>query len=181
MTVHYVHQAGQRALELSAYQEAVRQLNRGLGLLGTLPHSLQAARRELALQMALGKAYVGAPGTQASEVREACARARELCEETGRTSQLCQVLGELSVHHSVRADYQRAREMAEEALRLAQEADDPLLVALGHWCEGDYFLSPGRPCTGRSPSSTDDLLVCPSRPSPASREASWLGRGAIAR
>ncbi len=134
--IDYLHQAGQRALQLSAYQEAITHLTRGLSLLETLPKSLEATEQELALQMTLGMVWTHGPGTQAAEVGEAYARARELCQETGKTSQLCRVLGELSVHHYVRGDYWRAREMAEEALRLARRAQDPLLVALSHWYVG---------------------------------------------
>jgi tetratricopeptide (TPR) repeat protein len=45
----------------------------------------------------------------------------------------------------VRAEYQQARELAEEAFNLAREVEEPLLVALGHWllgfinfCLGEY-------------------------------------------
>jgi predicted ATPase len=155
--IHYLHQAGQRAVRLSAYQEAIAQLTRGLALLKALPdsggeggqrtpeHRLERAKQELALQLALGVAWMGGSGALAPEVRNAYIRARELCRQTGGTSQLCQVLGELSIHHFVRAEHQRARGIAGEALRLAQQAEDPLLVALGHWylgvvlfCLGEY-------------------------------------------
>jgi len=59
----------------------------------------------------------------------------------GKESQLCHVLGELAVFHYVRAEYRLARELAEEALSLAQQFGDPLLVALGHWQLG--FVSFG--------------------------------------
>jgi predicted ATPase len=74
-------------------------------------------------------------------VGAAFARARELCEQLGKESQLCHVLGELAVFHFVRAEHRRARELAEEALSLAQQFGDPLLVALGHWQLG--FVSFG--------------------------------------
>lgn len=77
--IHHLQQAGQRALRLSAYQEAMRHFSRGLSLVETLPHSPEAAEQELALQISLGKTWTGTAGTQASEVREAYARARELC------------------------------------------------------------------------------------------------------
>jgi adenylate cyclase len=60
-------------------------------------------------------------------------------------SQLSRVLGELSIYHYVRAEYTQALEFASEALSLAQQAQDPMLVAEGHWtlgftrlCLGDY-------------------------------------------
>jgi predicted ATPase/DNA-binding SARP family transcriptional activator len=141
--IHYLHQAGQRALRLSAYQEAIAHLTRGLALLETLPDSGERVQQELALQLALGVAWMGGSGTQAPEVRDAYIRARKLCRQTGSTSQLCQVLGELSIHYYVRAEHQKARQMAEESLSLAQQAGDPLLVAIGHWYVGIVLFALG--------------------------------------
>jgi predicted ATPase len=153
--IHYLHQAGQRAVRLSAYEEAIAHLTRGLALLETLPdsggeggqrtpeHSLQRAKQELALQLALGIAWTGGSGTQAPGVRDAYIRARELCRRTGSTFQLCQALGELSIHYYMRAEHQEAREMAEEALSLAQQAEDPLLVAIAYWYVGIVLLALG--------------------------------------
>jgi predicted ATPase len=141
--IHYLHQAGQRALRLSAYQEAIAHLTRGLALLETLPDSGERVQQELALQLALGVAWMGGSGTQAPEVRDAYIRARRLCRQTGSTSQLCQVLGELSLHYYVRAEHQKSRQMAEESLSLAQQAGDPVLVAIGHWYVGVVLFALG--------------------------------------
>ena len=146
--IHYLHQAGERAVQLSAYEEGIAHLTRGLALLMTTPDSPQRAEQELALQMALGVAWQGTKGAQSPEVERACSRARELCQQMGKTSQLCQVLGGLAVLHYVRAEHQTAREFGEQALSLAQQAKDPLLVALGHWylglvsfCSGEYAMA----------------------------------------
>jgi predicted ATPase/DNA-binding SARP family transcriptional activator len=153
--IHYLHRAGERAVQLSAYQEAIAHLTRGLALLKALPdpdgegrqrtpeHRLEHAKQELALQLTLGIAWMGGSGTQAPEVRDAYIRARELCRQTGSTTQLCQVLGELSIHYYVRAEHREARRMAEESLSLAQQAEDPLLVAIGHWYAGIVLFALG--------------------------------------
>jgi predicted ATPase len=154
--IHYLRQAGEKAVQLSAYQEGIAHLTRGLALLMALPdsggkeHRLERAEQELALQLALGMAWQGTRGTPAPEVEKAYTRARELCQQTGKTSELCRVMGELSIFYYVRAEYQKARELAEEALSLAQQAEDPLLVALGHWrlgfvlfCLGEYTTALG--------------------------------------
>jgi predicted ATPase/DNA-binding SARP family transcriptional activator len=141
--IHYLRQAGERALQLSAYQEAVAHLNAGLALLMSLPDSgaeeqrLERAEQELALQISLGLAQKG--DIPVPKAEEALTRARELCQQLGKTTQLCQVLGELSIFSYVRAEYQKARQLAEEALNLARQADDATLVALGHWHLG-YIL-----------------------------------------
>jgi predicted ATPase len=145
--IDYLHQAGDRAVQLSAYQEGRAHLIRGLALLETLPPSPERAQQELDLQLSLGMAWMGdIPGP---EWQNAFTRARELCQKTGQTAQLSRVLDELAILHYVRAEYQTARELAEEALSLAQEDGDPLLVAVGHWCLGFTLYSLGEYATAR--------------------------------
>ena len=54
--VHYHGQAGQRALQRSASQEAITHLTTALELLSALPDTPERTQQELALQMALGPA-----------------------------------------------------------------------------------------------------------------------------
>jgi adenylate cyclase len=131
--IQYLHQAGERAVRLCAYQEGIAHLSRAIDLLLTLPASPQRDQQELALQISLGTARIRHGTFRPAEVGAPFARARELCEKIGRESQLCHILGELTVFHFVRAEYRRAHELAAEALSLAQQRRDPLLVALGHW------------------------------------------------
>ena len=145
--IHYLHQAGIKAVQLSAYQEGIAHLSRGLTLLEMLPDPNVRDQLELDLQLALGIAIVGPKGF-VPEVERAHIRARELCQKMGNTTQLCRVVGEMSLYHYVRAEYKPALELAEEAFSLAQEVEDPLLVSLAHWilgfinfCLGDYTLA----------------------------------------
>jgi predicted ATPase len=89
--ISYLRQAGERAVQLSAYQEGVAHLTRGLALLMALPdsggkeHRLERAQQELALQLALGMAWMGGKA-YGSEMEKAYTRARELCQQMGKTS-----------------------------------------------------------------------------------------------
>ena len=139
----YLHQAGERAIRLSGYQEGIHHLNRGMELLMKLPDSPGREQQELLLQLAIGKAskYEG-PSPQTSQ---AIHRAYNLCKQLGKPAQLTRVLGELCIYHYVRAEYPQALEFGREALHLAQQAQDPVLEAEGHWylgflqfCLGDY-------------------------------------------
>jgi predicted ATPase len=147
--IHYLHQAGDKAVQLSAYQEGIAHLTRALALLMELPDTPKRAEKELALQLSLGIAQVGPQG-YGPEVKKAYNRARKLCQQMGKTTQLCRVVGELSILHYVLAEHQRARELAEEAFSLAQHVMDPLLVALDHsylgfilFCLGEYTTALG--------------------------------------
>jgi DNA-binding SARP family transcriptional activator len=139
-SIRYLHQAGDRAVQLSAYQEGIAHLNRALELLLGQPDSPERAQKELALQLSLGMAWMAhLPGP---EWLKAHTRARELCRQTGDLSQLCRIVGRLSIRHFVRAEYQKAHELGEEALSLAQQVGEPLLVALARWQLG--FISFGQ-------------------------------------
>jgi predicted ATPase/DNA-binding SARP family transcriptional activator len=139
--IHYRHLAGEKAIQLSAYQEAITHLTRGLELLEPLPDSRQRAEQELALTISLGLAWKGyIPGP---EGEHALTRARELCQQLGKTTQLCRVLGELAIRSYVRAEYQTARALGEEALELACQVQNPLLVMLGHWQVGFILFGLG--------------------------------------
>lgn len=154
--VHYLHQAGQRAVQLSAYEESRVHLTRGLDLLMTLPDSPARAQQELDLQISLGMARMwDIPSWQ---WQNAIARARELSRQIGNTPQSCRVLGELAIFHYVRAEHQKARELAEEALDLAQQTGDPLLVMLGHWHLGFIYFDRGEFTTART--HLEQVLSC---------------------
>jgi DNA-binding SARP family transcriptional activator/predicted ATPase len=139
--VHYLHQAGERAIQLSAYQEALAHLTKGLALLMTLPDSPERDQQELGLQLSIGLAWKH--NWAIPQGKKSINRARELCQQLGKTAQLSRVLGELAVYHYVRAEYQRALEFGSEALSLAEQANDPILVAEGHWYLGVIMFSLG--------------------------------------
>jgi predicted ATPase/predicted negative regulator of RcsB-dependent stress response len=147
--IHYLCRAGERAVQLCAYQEALTHLTRGLDLLETLPDSPERAQQERALQLALGGAWLG-PAGYGPEAQDAFARAGELCRQLGKTSQLVVVVGQLAIRHYVRAEYQRAREIAEQAFDMAQSVQDPLLVAMGHWRLGFIQFALGEFATARA-------------------------------
>jgi DNA-binding SARP family transcriptional activator/predicted ATPase len=146
--IHYLQQAGERAVQLFAYQEGIAHLSRGLALLMSLPDSPERALHELALQLSLSMAWMW--NVRGPEFRNAYLRARELCQQTGETSQLWRILTGLSILHYVRAEYQLARELAAEALNLAQAAGDPLVMALCGWHLGFIAFALGEYTTARA-------------------------------
>lgn len=134
--VHYLFLSGERSLQLSAFGEARTHLYQALALLMKLPDSPERARKELDLQLALGMAWMG---TTSPEMEKAFVRARDLGRELGMLDHVCRAVGGLSILHFVRAEHRKALQYGEEALSLAQQIGDPLLVMLGHWHNG-YVL-----------------------------------------
>ncbi|HXV83278.1 MAG TPA: AAA family ATPase [Candidatus Binatia bacterium] len=134
--IAYWERAGQRAIEHSANNEAIRHFKQGLELLKTLPDDSQRLQRELMLQSALGAPLVMTKGYGAPEVQSAYARARELCQQIGETQQLFTALRGLWVFYLVRADYRTAHELGTQLLNIAEAEQDPALIMEAHMTVG---------------------------------------------
>jgi tetratricopeptide (TPR) repeat protein len=141
--IRYLHHAGERAIQLTAYHEGITHLNKGLELLPTIPDLSIRNSHELTLQLSL--AMVWKYDWTSEQSRTALTRARELSIQLDKTDQLSRVLGEMCIYHYVHAEYHQALEWAKEALSLAEQLDDPVLIAEGNWylgfleyCLGDF-------------------------------------------
>jgi class 3 adenylate cyclase/predicted ATPase len=128
----YLQRAGQQAVERSAYAEAIRQLSTAVALLETLPNTPERSRQELVVQMTLGPALMATKGGGAPEVERLYTRARELCERVGEPSELFRVLWGVWYGYNLRGEHQRARELGEQLLSLAQHVQDPDLLLEAH-------------------------------------------------
>jgi predicted ATPase/class 3 adenylate cyclase len=128
---HY-QRAGERASQRSANEEAAIHLDRALALLRSLPDTSARARRELALQLALGVAFQASRGFGAPEVERAYQRARSLCEQVEEPGQVAPALFGLSIYYMMRPDFRVAYELADELLARAKRAGDSALRLQGH-------------------------------------------------
>jgi predicted ATPase len=130
--IPYWQQGGQRAIERSAYVEAISHLRRGLELFKTLPDAAERAQQELTLQLALGAPLLAVKGHGAPEVEQTYARAREMCQQVGETSQLVSALLGLFAFYLVRPEFQTTRELGEQLFTLAENVQDPGLFVVAH-------------------------------------------------
>jgi class 3 adenylate cyclase/predicted ATPase len=138
--IAYSQLAGQWAVQHSANAEAIRHLNTSLELLNSLPDSLERARREVDLQIALGVPLRAAKGFAAPEVGKAFARALELCQQEGEVPRLVPILRGLWEFHELRAEYKTAREFGERLLGLARRIQDPASLLVAHDVLGDTLF-----------------------------------------
>jgi predicted ATPase len=130
--VGYYQQAGDRAVRLSANQEALAHFYKGLTLLASLPKTPERNQQELALQIALFAPLAGAKGYASPELGKAYTRARELCEEGCEANQLFLVLYGLWGHNLTRGDLRMARDLAEQSLTVAETTGQPALLMEAH-------------------------------------------------
>ena len=147
--IRYLTQAADNAMRRQAPHEAVVLLGRSLTLLKDLPDSADRAQHELALLVAIGAPLLMTKGYAAEDVERTYARARELCRQVGESPQLLPALAGLFRFYFVRADFQTARALAEQVLRLAEHTRDPLVFLVAHSLLGALFLSLGEFAAGR--------------------------------
>jgi predicted ATPase len=138
--IPYWQQAGQKAIEHSAYAEAISHITKGLELFKTQRDTPEHAQQELALQIALGGSLAAIKGYAAPEVEKVYAQARELCLQLGEIPQLFPTLWGLMAFYLIRAKLQTARELAEQMRRLAQSVKDLAHLQVAHWALGEILF-----------------------------------------
>jgi DNA-binding SARP family transcriptional activator/predicted ATPase len=148
--VGYLRQAGERAIRLSAYDEAAAMCTRALALLHRLPDTPERARQELEVQINLGVPLAATRGFAAPEVERAFARSRALCQQIGATPELFPTLWGLFSYALVRADEEPMRELATQLLETAGRVDDQALQSVANWAMGVTLLYVGEPGAARS-------------------------------
>ena len=123
--VPYWQRAGQHASDRSAYLEAISHLTTGIELLKTLPETPERTQHAVTLYIALGAALQITKGHAAPEVEHAYTQAYALCQQVGETPELVPVLFGLWRFYVARPQLQRARELGDTLLRLAQRPTTP--------------------------------------------------------
>jgi predicted ATPase len=147
--VDYWSNAGGRALERSAYTEAMAHLARGLELLDHLPAGAQRDQRELKLLTRRAQALRATRGYSAPETGETFARARQLCRELGDITDIFPVLHGVWAFHLIRAEYRVASNPAQECLSLAERGGDSAATILAHRLIGQTSFMRGELAAGR--------------------------------
>src|SRR5881396_2623754 len=134
--VEYFAIAAERAADVYANGEAVELAQHGLRLLQTLPETGERAGRELGLQLRLGYSLMFTKGYTHPESGAAMTRAREICQAFGETPQLFPAVFGVWAYYIVSAEMRSARETAEQLLRMAESARDPILLHGAHTAMG---------------------------------------------
>jgi predicted ATPase len=142
-SVAYWHQAGQRAIERSAYVEAIAHLRQGLALLETLPATPVCTQQKVDMHIALGASLIATKGPTAPEVEQTYFRAQHLCAHLEAPHQLFPVWRGLWNHYLIRAELQRAQALGEQLLALAQQAHNAAMLVAAHAALGRTLMYVG--------------------------------------
>jgi class 3 adenylate cyclase/tetratricopeptide (TPR) repeat protein len=148
--IDYHLKAAEHAMARCALAEMVSHLRRGLGLLNRLPGSTETRRRELLLQVALGRGLIDEVGSASELGHAAFVRARELCLKLDDTELLRPVLYGLQVYHFAHAEPAAVIGYAREILELGQRTGNRQTIILGERVAGSAYLLLGRLAEARA-------------------------------
>ena len=144
--VNYYLKAADQATGRFALAEMVSHLRNGLDQLHHLPDSAERMSRELAVQVALGRALIDHLGSGNDEVRTIFEHAHELCMEMTNTDQMIRVHDGLINFHFTHSASKEMLHYANELFDIGQKTDNPqaLLIAkrsrgFAHFLSGRFF------------------------------------------
>jgi class 3 adenylate cyclase/tetratricopeptide (TPR) repeat protein len=153
--------AGQHAAMRLAYLEAIAHLERGLGLLHSLPESPVRNGREIELQLALGLCLYPTKGAVAA--KPAYTRAIELAESSGEPQQRFEALYGVWQSTTSSGGIAAASPLSERLLRMAErEGDDGLRLQAHHSVWSTWYHT-GDPAKTRQHADIGRLLYDPEK------------------
>jgi class 3 adenylate cyclase len=120
----YRTKAGDRALDRSAYNEAIANFSAALKAAETLPASPERMRRQLSLLLKLGPALGATRGMQSAAAEEAYRRAAEIGEQIGDGTAVYRAKWGLWLAANLGRKTALARERAGELVTIAQQSGD---------------------------------------------------------
>jgi predicted ATPase len=136
--LHYRALAGQRAVRMTANREAIAHYRKAIGLVATLPSSPDRDGVELDLQIAINLPLTMIEGWAAPGIRGATSKALGLADKLGLDPRVLPAYWFLSSYFAATGKMSKAIEQADRMVGVAQDLDDELQEAMGHWCAGLY-------------------------------------------
>jgi predicted ATPase len=142
--INYYLKAAEGTTGRFALAEKVSHLRKGLDQLRNLPASEDTLRRELTLQVALGRALIDHDGSGRDQVIMVYDRAREICLALDATKQLLRVHDGLLNFHFTRSDAKTVLHHVSEMLEIARRTGDPQAFLMARRSAGYGNLLLGR-------------------------------------
>ncbi|NVO54199.1 AAA family ATPase [Rhodobacteraceae bacterium B1Z28] len=142
--IDYRYLAGERAVKRSANIEAATQLSKAIEQLHDQEQGIERDRKEIEIQVLRAGVLRSTAGIAADETGSVYARIRDLCERVDENGHLFPVLNGLYSYHLVRAEYNLARGVAGQLLKLAKRSDETHHRMVAHRAMGAVLLHIGQ-------------------------------------
>ncbi len=128
----YLLRAGNRAVEMFAYEEAIAHFKHGLDLIETLPETPHRNQLEISLLLALGIPLQAVKGATDAELEQIYRRVKQLTQNVEPSLELFQALLGLKAYYDLRLELQTALQLGNQMRKLAEYLDKPELLVLAH-------------------------------------------------
>jgi class 3 adenylate cyclase/predicted ATPase len=142
--LYYWYEAGRQSAARSAHNEAVGHLRQGLRLIPHIDDPLLRSKMELLLQTALGNSLRATKGWSIEQVKQAYARALQLCREGGFEEYAFPALFGLWAWNFVHAAQAEAHALSEQLLDAVRNSDDPMHRILAQEAIGFTLFADGK-------------------------------------
>ena len=140
----YLLKAGNRAVQLFAYEEAIAHFRHGLELIETLPETQQRDQIEMSLQLSLAIPLGKIRAPSDAELEQIHGRVRQLTQNVEPSLELFQALAGLKAYFDTRLELQTALKLGQEMINLAGYLKMPELSVFAHQAIGATLLWLGR-------------------------------------
>jgi len=134
--IKYLQQAGNTAMQMSAHKEAGKHFAQALKMLKTLPDNPERIQQELSLQTSLAMSLQAVKGYSAADVDAHFDRALELCRQMEKTGQVFQTWWLSATFYGSKGNHQKVQEIVKQLFNLAQQINDPTLIAMAQMAQG---------------------------------------------
>ena len=172
--VEYLHLSGRQAGKRSVFSEAISRLEAALELLRKLPDDDERSRKELALNVDLGISVFAARGWASPEAEHIYSRSLELARRVGNDIDLCRALIGLQTFFLFRGQLDRARQLGEESVEVAQRTGRPGLIIEAHRSLGHALWDLGEYSSARAHDEVAIAVPTPDSTAPAGKTmATW--------
>jgi DNA-binding winged helix-turn-helix (wHTH) protein/tetratricopeptide (TPR) repeat protein len=151
----YFLAAAQRAIQISAYPEAIAAAQRSLSVLEKLADSPERANLELPIRLALGLSLTQLKGYACADVRESYDRAYAISVQTGNSIQASRCLLAIAAYWLACSNLKETIKVCQRYHRLPGSCRNDILEtwfylisssAISHWGELAQALDYGRSC-----------------------------------
>ncbi|HEV8431116.1 MAG TPA: AAA family ATPase [Pyrinomonadaceae bacterium] len=140
---HYYKEGANKAIRRFAYPEAVELAHRGIKLIEKLPETRETLNEALCLHLTLGVPLIATEGYASPNVGKVYMRARELYEQLGDSPDVSEVFWGLWTFHTLSAELETARHLAERFLELAERLPYAGIKLRAHWALEITFMHLG--------------------------------------
>jgi len=144
MAIEYWSRAGERALESSAYLEAINSLECALALLSRSEEDVDKISREIGIQLMLAASRLQVHGQASDEALASYARARDLCQENGTPEQRFRAQWGMHFVNMIQGNLIQSRDLGLELVPMAEKIGDPDLLLEAHHVQWAATLATGQ-------------------------------------